>query len=78
MFKFFKKDKVVNIDIDNSERLKKQDECLHKHFCIYEHNIIGEATCLDCGKTDKMYIFFNSLFNRLIELENRLADKLKK
>jgi hypothetical protein len=77
MFKFFKRDKVViEVDIRNGERLEKQDACLHKRFYIYGHNMVGDATCLDCGKTYKMYVFYNSLLNRLIDLEKKLEDKL--
>ena len=74
MFSIFKKQKEEIIY--NEELLKKQEACLHKNFEIYNHNLLNQATCNDCGKTDYSYLFFNLLIQRLRGLEKKLEDKL--
>lgn len=76
MFNLFRKDtKVITAqEIALAERKKIQDRCEHKNFTMYGHNLIGESSCRDCGYTDKSYIFYNALTDRLIKLEERLNN----
>ena len=62
---------------EDKERIERQSTCEHKNFSIYGHNIIGDATCLNCGKVMGMEVFYNALTDRLRDLEIRLEHKIK-
>jgi len=75
----FGKERMSDDEIINkAEEIKKQRSCEHKNFTIYGYNMVDEATCIDCGYTDKIYRFYNKLIERLLKLEKRLEKKLKK
>ena len=61
---------------EKKQKKEKQDKCEHKNFSILGHNLIGYATCLDCGYRNKAYIFQNLLNDRLIKLANEYEKRL--
>lgn len=75
MFWIRKKDSEEEI-LEKDRIRRKQDSCEHKHFTIYGHNLLGDATCIDCGKTERMYIYYNRLTEKLIDLADKLEKKL--
>lgn len=64
-------------DKESEERKARQAACPHIDFMMFGSNVIGEATCLSCGYTTTMNVFFNLLVNRLRDLERRLEKQVK-
>ena len=60
-----------------AEKREKQSNCKHEHYTVMGHELIGRATCLDCDKEQRAYIFHNLQYERMSKLCDKVEQMIK-
>ena len=77
---FSEEEKVIayhSVLVERNKKEIRQKHCKHINIRICGSNLVGDATCLDCGKVDRLYVFMNGMFKEFNELYNKMTTKKK-